>query len=102
MFDADFDQHSVYRGTPNPERDAAWKQLWDREQPLCREPRPVKRAEQLMFLGGAINIPADKLASLNKSDGVERLQTPPEKGGGTAAILEFHHLLHCVVAPQCP
>ena len=57
--------------------------------PCAKSQNLSPRAEQLMSLGGVINVPADKLASLNKSDGIERLQTPPEKGGGTAAILEF-------------
>lgn len=34
-FQNTFLEHTIYRGTPNPERERAWLDLWDCENMLC-------------------------------------------------------------------
>ncbi|KAL2061367.1 hypothetical protein VTL71DRAFT_7640 [Oculimacula yallundae] len=71
-----FNQPSPYRGIPTPEREALWEDLWHK---------------------GAIEVPIDKLAILNKTDtGMNYKHVPESIGTGYVAQVEVLHQLHCV------
>ncbi|KUL80348.1 hypothetical protein ZTR_09709 [Talaromyces verruculosus] len=74
-FQNSFNQSSIYRGPPTPERENAWNELMH---------------------GPGVNIPLNKLHLLNKSTEVDWLRTPEEAGGGVVALLEVVHQLHCL------
>ncbi|KAH8587733.1 hypothetical protein B0O99DRAFT_747327 [Bisporella sp. PMI_857] len=70
-----FLQPSPYRGTPTPEIDSRWEDIWD---------------------WGAFNIADDKIHLLNKSRSVKWHHTDPEFGGGVAALSWGFHQIHCL------
>ncbi|CAD6444124.1 2e32aa8e-6cfb-45d8-a5a9-2b1a1978a1d9 [Sclerotinia trifoliorum] len=73
-FENDFFHKSVYRGSPTPELEKAWDELWNY---------------------GAFNVPEEMLPGLNKSaTGLRKV--PEEKGGGVAGLLEGFHQIHCL------
>ncbi|KAF7933005.1 uncharacterized protein EAE97_008772 [Botrytis byssoidea] len=74
-FENDFFHESVYRGSPTPELEKAWDELWNY---------------------GAFNVPEKMVPGFNKSStGLRRV--PEEKGGGVAGLLEGSHQIHCLV-----
>lgn len=74
-FQNSFLEHTIYRGTPNPDRERAWRDLWN---------------------FGPINIPFERLDVLNKSRDGNWQRTTPEDGGGIVGSLEVFHHIHCL------
>ena len=54
------------------------------------------------YLDGGFNVPDDKLSLLNKSLDRTWQRTPPEHGGGVAAMMWGFHQLHCLVSNAFP
>ncbi|KXS94506.1 hypothetical protein AC578_8335 [Pseudocercospora eumusae] len=81
MLDLKFlEKNSLYRGVPTPEKDAAWRELWDH---------------------GHIGIPRWELYRLNKSIEFDDprqhwAEAWPETGGGVETRLQVFHDLHCL------
>ncbi|MCJ1469073.1 hypothetical protein MMC07_007705 [Pseudocyphellaria aurata] len=71
----DFDQPSIYRGYPSPEREIAWNTLWQH---------------------GTVNVPEKQFESLNHSRHADYMRTPAEHGHGVEAAVEVFHQLHCL------
>ncbi|KAF3387656.1 hypothetical protein F1880_001352, partial [Penicillium rolfsii] len=70
-----FHQESIYRGAPTPDLELAWDRLWRQHD---------------------INVPLDKLSSLNWSVDANWKQTPAQYGGGAEANVGVFHQLHCL------
>ncbi|KAJ6128951.1 Protein of unknown function DUF3328 [Penicillium samsonianum] len=70
-----FHQESIYRGSPTSELELAWDRLWRQHD---------------------INVPLNKLSSLNRSVDANWKQTPAQYGGGAEANVEVFHQLHCL------
>ncbi|KAI0468035.1 hypothetical protein F4859DRAFT_222768 [Xylaria cf. heliscus] len=75
QFENQFMEKSMYRGPPTVEREKAWLSLWN---------------------FGPVNIPDNRLATLNKSRETTWQHTKPEVGGGVVGSLEVFHHLHCL------
>ncbi|KAJ6149819.1 Protein of unknown function DUF3328 [Penicillium samsonianum] len=71
----EFLQESIYRGSPTPKLEIAWDRLWRHND---------------------INVPLNKLSSLNRSVDTNWKQTPMQYGGGAEANVEVFHQLHCL------
>ncbi|KAE9975746.1 hypothetical protein EG328_002998 [Venturia inaequalis] len=74
-FTAIFNSTSIYRGPPTPEREKAWTRLTYKH---------------------GIEVPADKLALLNRTDLDHIKHVPTSVGTGYRGILEVFHQLHCL------
>ncbi|CAJ2504757.1 Uu.00g121510.m01.CDS01 [Anthostomella pinea] len=73
-FDNEFAHKTEYRGPPTPDIEVAWNRLWNR---------------------GAVEVPVEGLAKLNKSgDLLKHAHFDPNRG--YSSILEAFHQLHCL------
>lgn len=74
-FAAEFNSTNKYRGPPTPEREDAWYNLTYKH---------------------AVEIPADKIAELNRTEADNLKRVPEDVGTGYVAIIEVFHQLHCL------
>lgn len=95
-FAAEFNSTNKYRGPPTAEREDAWFNLTYSETSLEYSSRntPDLPTEH------AMEIPADKIASLNRSEADNLKHVPEEVGTGYVAIIEVFHQLHCLVSSR--
>lgn len=49
-------------------------------------------------IDGTVNVPEEKLKSLNYSRDVDYMRTPANYGGGIEAAVEVFHQMHCLVS----
>ena len=99
QFENAFHQKSQYRGSPTPELEQAWLDLWNC---MLHKPASYKfRANSILSEDtvGAINVPFNKLSELNKSQEVSWKRVSPKNGGGVSALIEVFHQIHCLVCP---
>lgn len=90
-FDGSFATPNRFKGTPNPNIDAAWANITYRNGMLPRSWVTF----WLIVVGGVINISEETLHAVNAS--VEySVKLAPEIGGGYMASVEALHQLHCL------
>ncbi|KAJ5588766.1 hypothetical protein N7537_011444 [Penicillium hordei] len=74
-FDGAFNATSIYRGPPTEERESAWFNLTYKH---------------------GVEIPPEKLSTLNKTEADNLQHVPPDVGPGYTGLLEVFHQLHCL------
>lgn len=98
-----FNSTSIYRGPPNPEREAAWDKL---TYSKSFRPSPIHYKElsialtTMNYVEHGIEVPESELAGLNRSPADNLKKVPKEVGNGYVGILEVFHQLHCLVSPR--
>ena len=97
QFQNAFHHKSRYRGSPTPELEQAWLDLWSCEldKSVCFIVHIDTRLSEDTV--GVINVPYDRLGELNKSEKVPWKRVSPENGGGVSALIDVFHQLHCLV-----
>lgn len=78
----EFEKESIYRGTPTPELEKAWEDLWQ-----CKF-YTILVLKSNRFLVGVVGIDEEKVQLLNKSSSDSWRILPESAGGGVAGFLE--------------
>ncbi|KAL9026019.1 MAG: hypothetical protein Q9196_005252 [Gyalolechia fulgens] len=90
-FDGSFATPNAFKGTPNPNIDAAWANI-TYEDGIAFSRLNIS---SLTTAGGVINISEETLRSVNASAEFS-VKLTPEIGGGYMASVEILHQLHCL------